>query len=312
MGLPGGSNFIFPRLYRHCFVVAVDSFEDATLSQIFNTINEWHFAKGYVDKVAMMAKGVSSALCDIYSNAIKRFLPTPEKSHYTFSLRDVTRVVQGLVMVPPKRLGEPEKLIRLWAHETYRVFYDRLIDQKDREALLDMVKDSCRANLRMELAKAMVAGNRLDASAPLTDQSMRELMFGNYMEPDAEPRIYDEVENLNKLERLMVYYLNDYNSLSNTPMDLVLFRFAIEHISRISRILQMPRGNVLMVGLGGSGRRSAVKLAASMADADVVQVEVSKNYGFVEWREDMKKLLMQAGVSGRTTVFLFCDSQVSY
>ena len=73
----------------------------------------------------------------------------------------------------------------------------------------------------------------------------------------------------------------------------------------------MPRGNVLMVGLGGSGRRSAVKLAASMADAELFQVEVSKSYGFLEWREDMKKLLMKAGISGKITVFLFCDSQVS-
>lgn len=64
-------------------------------------------------------------MCEIYRHAITLFLPTPEKSHYTFSLRDVTRVVQGIVMVPPKKLTDLEKLIRLWVHETYRVFYDR-------------------------------------------------------------------------------------------------------------------------------------------------------------------------------------------
>lgn len=64
-------------------------------------------------------------MCDVYRNAITFFLPTPEKSHYTFSLRDVTRVVQGIVLVPAKKLLNPEKLARLWAHETYRVFYDR-------------------------------------------------------------------------------------------------------------------------------------------------------------------------------------------
>lgn len=56
MGLLGGSNFIFPRLYRHTFVVAVDSFEDSTISQIFNAINEWHFAKGYPDKITSLTK----------------------------------------------------------------------------------------------------------------------------------------------------------------------------------------------------------------------------------------------------------------
>lgn len=71
----------------------------------------------------------------------------------------------------------------------------------------------------------------------------------------------------------------------------------------------MPRGNVLLVGLGGSGRRSSVKLAVSIADADLVQVAVTKAYTFTEWRDDMKSLLMKAGISGKTTVFLFCDVQ---
>lgn len=247
-------------------------------------------------------------MCDVYRGALAKFLPTPEKSHYTFSLRDVTRVLQGIVMVPATKLLESEKLVRLWAHEVYRVFYDRLIEQSDRDILLQLTQSACRANLRVELSACMES--RIEPGAKLTDQVMRDLLFGNYMEPDADPRIYDEVEDWRKLERVMKLYLSEYNAVSTAPMDLVLFRFAIEHISRVSRILQMPRGNVLMVGLGGSGRRSAVKLAASMGEATLYQVEVGKCYEFADWREDMKKLLMKAGITNKTVVFLFCDSQV--
>lgn len=56
MGIPGGSNFIFPRLYHHTFVVAVDSFEDSTIIKIFTAIGDWHFAKGYVEKVALLSR----------------------------------------------------------------------------------------------------------------------------------------------------------------------------------------------------------------------------------------------------------------
>lgn len=61
---------------------------------------------------------------------------------------------------------------------------------------------------------------------------MRDVVFGNYMEPDAEPKYYDEVTDWNKLENVMNYYMAEYNADSTSPMDLVLFRFAIEHISR--------------------------------------------------------------------------------
>ena len=47
------------------------------------------------------------------------------------------------------------------------------------------------------------------------------------------------------------------------------------------------------------------------ADYYCFQIELSKNYGVPEWREDVKNCLLKAGLQNLPVVFLFTDTQVS-
>ena len=89
-----------------------------------------------------------------------------------------------------------------------------------------------------------------------------------------------------------------------------MFRFAIEHVSRVSRIIAQPGGNAMLIGVGGSGRSSAAKLATFIQDYECFQLEITRTYSLNDFKDDMKKLLLRTGIDGKQTTFLFGDQQI--
>lgn len=152
--------------------------------------------------------------------------------------------------------------------------------------------------------------SHLALAGKVTDEAIHSLFFGNYATPDSDVKVYDEITDLQQLLAMMELYLDEFNNVSKAPMSLVMFKFAIEHISRICRVLQQDNGHLLLVGIGGSGRQSATKLSTFISIYELFQIELTKNYGMTEWRDDLKKVMLQAGVQGKRTVFLFSDSQI--
>ena len=105
-------------------------------------------------------------------------------------------------------------------------------------------------------------------------------------------------------------YLDDYNGQSKQPMKLIMFLDACDHVARICRILRQPQGNALLLGVGGSGRQSLSKLSTFMSSYKLFQIEVIKGYNMKDWRENLKTVLLTAGVEQKQTTFLFVDTQI--
>jgi dynein heavy chain len=106
-----------------------------------------------------------------------------------------------------------------------------------------------------------------------TLEEIRGLIWTDCLTPmGAMKRQYEEILDLSKLQAAVEEQLATYNLMTDKPMDLVLFSFAVEHLLIIVRILKQPSGNALLVGVGGSGRQSLTKLATKISDYEPFQI----------------------------------------
>lgn len=91
---------------------------------------------------------------------------------------------------------------------------------------------------------------------------------------------------------------------------MVLFNDALEHLTRIHRALRMHKGHVLVIGIGGSGKKSVIKLAAYAAGFRTFQISLARGYNEPAFREDMKSLYNMVGVDNKKIVFLFTAAHI--
>ncbi|XP_017769725.1 PREDICTED: dynein heavy chain 7, axonemal-like [Nicrophorus vespilloides] len=320
MGPPtSGANSITPRFLRHFNHVCIDEFPDEVMISIYTKIMNWHLeVQGFARHFDMIVEQIVPATLDVYKLSRKNLLPTPAKSHYLFNLRDFSRVILGVLLSVPETMLDPSSFKRLWVHEILRVYADRLVDDADRDWLYNTLHDVARSRLEENLNtlfKKLYRNKSRFSKTALTgieaykigEMELRELVYCDFIN---DHRWYMEVDDLEMLREVVEGYLREYNSMSKKPMNLVLFQFAIEHLTRICRIVKQPRNHALLVGVGGSGRQSLTRLAAHISEYELFQVELTRQYGAYEWHEDIKVILRKASASDQHAIFLFTDTQL--
>src|SRR3546814_20906621 len=88
---------------RHFNIISCTELADSSKATIFGKITK-SFLSTFDAEIGQLADALVHASIAIFNTVTRQLLPTPSKSHYTFNMRDLAKVFQGLLMGNKQRI----------------------------------------------------------------------------------------------------------------------------------------------------------------------------------------------------------------
>ena len=299
----GGRNPISNRLSSKFHVVNMTMPSAGQVKRIYTSILNFTTIGFDGEEVRAHIDKVVDVITDFYQGIFtnENFNPTPQKCHYLFNLRDMSRVVQGMGMVDKDSCDSTNVLLRLLIHEHLRVYRDRMVSKADKDSMRKMLDTLLTLHFQTNVAIVLKEGqDEID----LTD----ELIFVDFIDAG---RTYSEAKNKKVLQETVEAKLEEYNRKSKTPIDVVFFNDALKNLSRIHRILMMSSGHALLIGEGGSGRHSLSRMASYLAKYEEFQIKITKNYSPKQFQADIQDLFLRIVQRNQAFTFIFSDNEIT-
>lgn len=327
--LGGGDWLEAGRFFRHFNLYSIDPPNVKSIFRIcYNILLANLRSNMFNADVSGSVTSIVNATIEVYSSIVQQLRLVPNKLQYRFSLRDVSRLIDGCSLIHKESAETKVTLMRLWVHEMIRVFADRIIDRADVEWFFDKMKESAATHFKDtwdtvfdNLPKNATA----EGVEQVTTESFRHLIFSDFMHlPDAPRDIgmtrnsvngtigtgenaaakqqhrYEELtSSRDGLKNRTLFYLERYNDemTDKKKLHLLVFPQMLEHLTRICRVLDIPGASLVMICFGASsGRRSLTALAAHIKSqrleelsSGVIESMMTPNSPLGTWREDFKR-----------------------
>ncbi|XP_057583181.1 dynein axonemal heavy chain 14 [Hippopotamus amphibius kiboko] len=291
---PIGRRYISPRLLKHFSILVLPHLPQSALRTIFQIHLGMYFSiNNFTPEVQKTKDQIISCSLAVYYQVCQSILPTPMKCHYMFNLRDIFKLLLGLLQADKFVVNSKETAALFFVHEATRVFHDRLFEQAEKVLFYQFLSKELENYFQIHWTKEKLMND--------------STIFVDFLDVNKSHRkkTYRNTNDYNKLAEVLNEFQMKLNSASlEISHSMVFFKEAIEHIARATRILRQSGSHMLMIGIDGCGKETCATLACYLTEYKIYRVPLSHNYAYMEFKEDFKKVFIQTGLEGTPTVLI--------
>jgi dynein heavy chain 2 len=282
-----GRHELSPRFTANVRLACVDYPDREELTHVYSQYFKTVLGTPGLGKQTSLATKLAQCTVDLYAGVKAKF-SVDDHRHYSFTPREVTQLCIGLLRYEAR---DQRTLVEAWGHEAARTFRDRLVSRED-YGQFDVLLTS---QLRQQLGYAEAITGFFTTWGASSEVVVRGLPAMTKM---------TQTEFASVVSQGLLAYEREFRELK-----FHLFDESQQNLARLNRVLSRTGGNVLLVGESGVGRRTAVQLVSHMLNYAFVTLNITREYSLKDFRKDLKVVLQQAGVEGRTTV-LFIEEHM--
>uniref|UniRef100_A0A8D2C9B8 Dynein axonemal heavy chain 14 n=1 Tax=Sus scrofa TaxID=9823 RepID=A0A8D2C9B8_PIG len=209
------------------------------------------------------------------------------------ALRTIFQLLLGLLQADRSVINSKEMAALFFVHEATRVFHDRLLEQTEKGRFYQFLSKEVENYFQILWTKEKLMSD--------------SIIFVDFLDINKSNRkkMYQNTNDYHKLAEILNEFQMKLNSASlEISHSMVFFKEAIEHITRVTRVLRHPGSHMLLIGIDGCGKETCATLACYLTENKVYRVPLSHNYAYMEFKEDFKKVFIQTGLEGSPTALI--------
>lgn len=257
------------------------------------------------NNISLLAEG----MVELYTE-IKDKFRVDEYAHYLFTPRDLTNMVLGLLRYEYTYSDKADEVIDFWINEARRTFCDRIVRNHSLYASIES------AVLRkfdvFDFQSKLDQGIVFTTFTSQSNSESADIVQQNTISTHSNLRTtFKTLKPLGSkpLATIVTDIIRDY-SREYRRLRFFITADTMHFVSRVDRVLSQPSGSMLLVGRPGIGRKNTVLLVAHKLGLDLVSPNITLEYGIKAFENEIKQLMLKAGVENESVCLLLEDHQI--